>query len=267
MWCYNAAMARLPLFSPEGLSPALELAELVQGDVAGNIDAAEGILSDYSFSDFRADLTAAPLERRPTELQLHDRVGHGRVKRLLAHSILTDAVTSYGIWAHQYLSDSIGPVPALSAHPAMRRHHKEGERWHTHTGPLVARLIRGGYIAGEKRRTESYRPLSLQNDDIGDWEEFADSLRPQEITYGSEDGNRIMSIDPDEIHRLVRVGRGTISIVIKFGMRDYSLLFNATPAGRLTVYRTLPSGFLTPDKVPVDERMIPDLPLLRDPGQ
>jgi hypothetical protein len=241
------------MFSPEGLSPALEEAGLT-GSMPDDMAAAARILSGYTRDDLYADIAVAPFHTRPEHLRKHDRIKFTHVKWLLAHSALDLVGTppptpEYAVWLHQYLSEpSVMPDDAI----ALDFSTANGgiEDWHNHSGGIVSLILEEGYRAQERRRIGEYQPSLLTPDDIEGWADFATSLRPGQQTYEADGPNRVMMIDPDEIHRLTRVGSGTMSLLIKFRARDHSIIFDEN----LRPLKHYPSGLKRPDDLPLEEQ-------------
>jgi hypothetical protein len=207
-------MRKLELLSPEGNSPAIETLSLT-GNALEDMGRVSELLAGYTEQEIAAHLAAISHQNRPVELIGQDRDKLTHYKWKLAQG------PGYGVWLHNYVDV---PADQFSCMDLPVGGQIMVERNHNHTGALVSRLLRQGYATQELRNDTPGPPIGLTPGDTENWKLFAQSLRPQIAVYNTGD---IMTLHPDEIHRIAEVGKGTVSLLVKLGpIRDFSVVFD-----------------------------------------
>lgn len=203
-------MSRRPeLFTPEGFSPALAELDLEDMTIPERLIAAEGLLRQYSTIE-ALDAAASLFESRDTDPRDWGQDTPTHYKWLLGAANPDDPRTAR-IFLHQY---KVLP-------PGASRCFTEND--HTHSDGVVASMLRKGYSAVERRFPGMPTSIVVGTRDVAIWSEHYNWLQETAADYDEGD---IMSIHPDEVHRLDRIAPGTMSLVIRPPTcRDFSVMF------------------------------------------
>lgn len=202
------------LFTPDGHAPVLADLKLETLNAPEQLEAVRAVLSSIALEKVFDDIRATFQQRSS------DHADWGTEKpthfvHLLGQA--TDDPYSAKVWLHQYKQLDVGNEPRELIHS--RRVFTELD--HTHRDGMVSLLLHAGYRAQE-RRYSRMSPTAITDRDTA-WTDFYHELEPRSGEYERGD---IMTIHPDEVHRLDKVLPGTLSLAVRLPVvRNFSVVF------------------------------------------